>query len=129
MPAAPSSALLLPPPNGQYQGALLSELELEVDVATFIVSLFTAYWFLRLRCRGIGFPFGRRARPWALVIVIGTAVVSSGAGLLIVTVSDHVHTAYAGIAVPLGLWFPRIPPQDLTPRTLGAWLALTGRRG
>ena len=93
-------------------------------VATFVVSLLLANWFLRLRCRGIGPPFGRRARPWALVIVIGTAVVSSGVGLLIVTVSDHVHTAYAGIAVPLGLWFPRIPPQDLTPRTLGAWLAL-----
>lgn len=93
-------------------------------VATFVVSLFLANWFLRLRYRGIGPPFGRRARPWALVIVIGTAVVSSGAGLLIVAASDHVHAAYAGIAVPLGLWFPRIPPQDLTARTLGAWLAL-----
>ena len=93
-------------------------------VATFVVSLFLANWFLRLRYRGIGPPFGRRARPWALVIVIGTAVVSSGVGLLIVAASDHVHAAYAGIAVPLGLWFPRIPPQDLTARTPGAWLAL-----
>jgi hypothetical protein len=93
-------------------------------VATFIVSLFLACWFLRLRCRGVGPPFGRRARPWALFIVVGTAVVSSGAGLLIATASNHVHAAYAGIAVPVGLWFPRMPPQDLTPRTLGAWLAL-----
>jgi hypothetical protein len=93
-------------------------------VATFIVSLLLAYWFLRLRCRGIGPPFGRRARPWALFIVVGTAVVSSGVGLLIVAASSHVHSAYAGIAVPAGLWFPRMPPQDLTPRTLGGWLAL-----
>ncbi len=93
-------------------------------VATFIVSLFLASWFLRLRCRGIGPPFGRRARPWALFIVVGTAVVSSGAGLLIVAASNHVHAAYAGIAGSAGLWFPRMPPQDLTPRTLGAWLAL-----
>jgi hypothetical protein len=93
-------------------------------VGTFVVSLFVAYWFLRLRCRGIGPPFGRRARPWALLIVVGTAVVSAGVGLLIVGASDHVHAAYTGVLVPVGLWFPKMPPQDLTPRTLGAWLAL-----
>jgi hypothetical protein len=91
--------------------------------ATFVASLFLSCWFLRLRCRGIGPPFGRRARPWALFIVLGTAIVSSGIGLLIATAS-HVHAAYAGIAVPAGLWFPQLPPRDLTPRTLGAWLAL-----
>ena len=93
-------------------------------VGTFVVSLFLAYWFLRLRCRGIGPPFARRARRWALFIVVGTAVVSAGAGLLIVGASDHVHAAYTGVLVPVGLWFPRLPPQELTPRTLGAWLAL-----
>jgi hypothetical protein len=93
-------------------------------VGTFVLSLVLGYWFLRLRCRRKGRPFGPRARGWALLIVVGTAVLSAGAGLLIVAASDHVHAAYTGIIVPVGLWFPRMPPQDLTPRTLGAWLAL-----
>jgi len=92
-------------------------------VGTFVLSLFLAYGFLRLRCRGIGPPFGPRARPWALLIVVGTAVVSAGVGLLIVAASDHVHAAYVGVIVPGGLWLGRMPP-DLVPRSLGAWLAL-----
>jgi len=92
-------------------------------VGTFVLSLFLAYGFLRLRCRGIGPPFGPRARPWALLIVVGTAVVSAGVGLLIVAASDHVHAAYVGVIVPGGLWLSRMPP-DLVPRSLGARLAL-----
>ena len=93
-------------------------------VGTFVVSLFLAYWFLRLRCRGIGHPFGPRARRWACLIVVGTAVLSAGVGLLIVALSDHVHAAFTGLLVPVGLRFPKMPPEDLTPKTLGAWLAL-----
>jgi len=93
-------------------------------VGTFVLSLFLAYGFLRLRCRGIGPPFGPRARPWALLIVVGTAVLSAGVGLLIVAASDHVHAAYVGVIVPGGLWLGRMPPDRLVPRSLGAWLAL-----
>jgi hypothetical protein len=80
-------------------------------VGTFVVSLLVASWFLRLRCRGIGPPFGPRARYWALFIVVATAVVSAGVGIVIVAASHDVGTAFAGIIVPGGLGLGRLPPQ------------------
>ena len=79
-------------------------------VGTFVLSLGLAYGFLRLRCRGIGPPFGPRARYWAFLIVVATAIVSTGVGLLIVAASNHIHAAYLGIIVPGGLWFSKMPP-------------------
>src|ERR1700678_4272386 len=87
---------------------------------TFVLSLILAYGFLRLRCRGIGPPFGPRARYWALFIVVATAVISAGVGLLIVVSSDHVP-AYVALVVPSGLWLSKLPPQrdrDMLPRNL-----------
>jgi len=95
--------------------------------ATFVVSLFLAYWFLRIRCRGIGPPFGPRARPWALLIVAGTAALSAGLGLLIAAATGHAHAAFLGVIVPAGLWLPRMPPGQLVPRTLPDRLALPFR--
>jgi CHAT domain len=95
-------------------------------VATFALSLILAYWFLLLRCRGIGRPFGPRARYWAFFIVVGTAILSSVVGLLLVVVGNHVP-AYAALVVPGGLWLSKLPPQrdrDLHPRTLPAVLTL-----
>jgi len=43
--------------------------------------------------------------------VAGTAIVSTGVGLLIVAASRHSPAAYAGIIVPGGLWFSKLPPQ------------------
>jgi hypothetical protein len=80
-------------------------------VGTFAVSLILAYGFLRLRCRAVGPPFGPRARFWACLIVVGTAVVSTAVGLVIVAASDHVHAAFVGIVVPGGLWFTSLPPR------------------
>jgi hypothetical protein len=99
----------------------------EGGVGTFALSLMVAYWFLRLRCRGIGPPFGPRARYWALFIVVGTAIVSTGVGLLILAASHDPGTAYVGIVVPGGLRLSRWPPQrdrDLLPGTLSALLTL-----
>ena len=87
---------------------------------TFVLSLIVAYGFLRLRCRGIGPPFGPRARYWALFIVVGTAVTSSAVGLLLVVAGKHVP-AYVAIIVPSGLWLSKLPPQrdrDMLPRNL-----------
>jgi hypothetical protein len=96
-------------------------------VATFALSLILAYGFLRLRCRGVGPPFGPRARPWALLIVVATAIVSTGVGLLLVAASRHMPAAYVGVVVPGGLWFSKLPPQrdrDLMHRTLAGVLTL-----
>jgi len=103
-------------------------------IGTFVPSLVLAYWSLRLRCRRLGppfgpqvlrlgAPFGRRARYWALFIVVATAIVSTGVCLLIGAVSSHVNAVYVGIIVSGGLWFSRIPPQrdrDMLPRTLSS---------
>jgi hypothetical protein len=80
-------------------------------VGTFALSLILAYGFLRLRCRGVGPPFGPHARFWAFGIVLATATASTGVGLLIVAASNHVHAAYVGILVPSGLWLSKLPPR------------------
>jgi hypothetical protein len=97
-------------------------------VGTFVLSLILAYGFLRLRCRRIGPLFGPLARPWSFLIVMGTAILSAGAGLLIVAASDHIHAAYVAIILPGGLWFSKMPPEHLVPRTVADWLALPFRR-
>jgi hypothetical protein len=94
-------------------------------VGTFVVSLIVAYMFLRMRCRGIGPPFGRRARYWGLFIVASTAVASTAVGLLLLAAS-HVP-ALVGVVVPGGLWLTKVPPQrdrDMQPRTWSAVLTL-----
>lgn len=96
-------------------------------VATFALSLILAYLFLKLRCRKIGSPFGPRARYWALFIVVGTAVVSAGLGLVIAVASHTGQAGYVGIIVPGGLWFRKFPPdrdRDLLPRTAASLLTL-----
>ena len=96
-------------------------------VGTFALSLILAYGFLRLRCRGVGNPFGRRARYWAVLIMVATALVSTGVGLVLVAASSHDPAAYVGVVVPGGLWFSKLPPQrdrDLFHRTLAGLLTL-----
>ena len=96
-------------------------------VATFALSLVLACMFLRMRCRGIGPPFGPHARYWASFIVLGTAAVSTAVGMLIVVASSHSGAAYVGILVPTGLHLSKLPPQrdqDMQPRTMANVLTL-----
>ena len=78
---------------------------------TFVLSLIVAYGFLRLRCRGIGSPFGPRARYWAWLIMVATAAAATGVGAAIVAASSAAF-AYVGLVVPAGLWFIKLPPQS-----------------
>ena len=91
-------------------------------VVTFVLSLVFASWFLKLRCRGVGPPFGPRAWPWAVVIVVATAIVSTGVGLVIVAASHHAPTAAVGIIVPGGLWLTSVSAPRDRPGLLAAWL-------
>jgi hypothetical protein len=96
-------------------------------VGTFTLSLALACGFLLLRCRGVGPPFGPHARPWALLIVVLTAMVSTGVGLFLVAVSHRIPAVYAGVVVVAGLWFTRVPPRrdrDMLARTLASWPTL-----
>jgi hypothetical protein len=80
---------------------------------TFVLSVVTAAAFLQLRCRGVGDPFGPHARPWAVVIVLATALVSAGCGLLIFAASHQAPAALAGVAISGGLWLTSVsPPRD-----------------
>jgi hypothetical protein len=89
-------------------------------VGTFVVSLAVACVFLQMRCRGIGPPFGPHARPWAVLITVATALVSTGFGLLILAASHEASAALAGIVVPGGLWLTNVgPPRD---RLRAGWL-------
>lgn len=71
---------------------------------TFAISAVSAYVFLLLRCRGIGYPFGPRARWWAMAVVLMTAIVATGLGVAAVAVSDHLRAVYIGVLLPSGLW-------------------------
>jgi len=90
-------------------------------VGTFAVSLLFACVFLRMRCRGVGPPFGRHARPWAVVIVLATALVATGFGLLILAASHQAPAALVGVIVPGGLWLTSVSaPRD---RLRSGWLS------
>ena len=90
-------------------------------VGTFAVSLIFACVFLQMRCRGVGPPFGRHARPWAVFIVLITALVSTGFGLLILAASHQAPAALAGVVVPGGLWLTNVSaPRD---RLRAGWLS------
>lgn len=84
---------------------------------TLAISAVSAYLFLQLRCKGIGYPFGPRARWWAMAVVLMTAMVATGLGVAAVAVSDHLRAVYIGVLVPSGLWLGK---QSATHR---------GRRG
>src|SRR5260370_33642696 len=91
-------------------------------VGTFFVSLVFAWLFLIIRCRGVGPPFGPHAKPWAVVILVGTALVSAGLGLLILAASHQAPAAYGGIVGPGGLWFTTVSPPRDRPGALAARL-------
>ena len=89
-------------------------------VVTFALSLILSCTFLRMRCRGVGTPFGPRARYWGTFIAVSTAAVSTAVGMLIVAASSHSGAAYAGIIVAPGLLLSKVPPQrdlEMRPRT------------
>jgi hypothetical protein len=82
-----------------------------IVAGTSVISLVSAYGFLRLRCRGTGNPFGRRARWWAISIVVMTAAVSTGVGLLAIAAGGHTIAAYVGLILPGGLWLGKASGQ------------------
>jgi hypothetical protein len=97
----------------------------------FILSIASAYGFLRLRYRGTGRPFGPRARRWAITIVIITAVVSTGLGLTLAAVSHRIEVAAISLVLPSSLWLSKLLPQRhwaRPPGTLADWLQLPFRR-
>jgi hypothetical protein len=96
-------------------------------VVTFALSLILSCTFLRMRCRGVGTPFGPHARYWGIFIAVGTAVVSTAVGVLIVAASRHSGAAYAGIIVAPGLLLTKVPPYrdlEMRPRTGAQLLTL-----
>lgn len=83
-------------------------------VGTFALSLVVASRFIRLPCHGHGRPFGRHSWPWAWLVMVATAVVSTGVGLLIAAASREMLAALAGVLVPGGLALITLPPQART---------------
>ncbi len=90
---------------------------------TFVLSILVASRLLRLRCRGIGPPFGPRAKYWAISIIVVVAAFSTGLGIALAAVIHGVEAVLIGPVLSGGLWFAKIPPQrdlDMRPRTLTA---------
>ena len=90
---------------------------------TFVLATVVAYGFLRLRSRRIGPLFGPRARYWAVIIIMITAVVSTGLGIALAALIHGVAAVSIGAVLPATLWFANIPPRrdlEMRPRTLTA---------
>jgi hypothetical protein len=87
---------------------------------TFALSMVSAYAFLRLRCRGTGPPFGRRAKWWAITVIVLTAMVSTGISMVAVAVSDHARAVFLGLVIPSGLWLGQVA-ADRQHRRASAW--------
>ena len=81
----------------------------------------SAYAFLRLRCRGAGYPFSRRAKWWAMSVILLTAILATGVSLAAVAVTDHVRAAFLGLVIPSGLWIGQVSTQEGRQRA-AAWL-------
>ena len=87
---------------------------------TFALSAVSAYAFLRLRCRGSGDPFGRRAKWWAMTVIVLTAILSTGVSVAAVAVSDHARAAFLGLVIPSGLWIGQVSTHRGLQRTATA---------
>jgi hypothetical protein len=88
---------------------------------TFVLSMVSAYAFLRLRCRGAGYPFSRRAKWWAVSVILLTAILATGVSLAVVAVTDQVRAAFLSLVIPSGLWIGQGSTQDGRRRST-AWL-------
>jgi len=102
---------------------------------TIVLSVISACAFLRLRCRGIGNPYGPLAKRWSYTIIAITVVISVGLSLVLVAASGQVHTAYIGFLLPVGLWLARVSGDlgtghgsSLQPRGLAGVLTFPLRR-
>ena len=101
---------------------------------SIVVSVISAYVFLRIRCRGSGNPFGPLARRWAYTVILLTAAISTGLGLAVVAASGHVRTAYVGLILPSSLWLGKVTADrartrgSLLPRRLASGLTFPLRR-
>jgi hypothetical protein len=91
-------------------------------LGAFVLSILSAYGLLRLRCRGVGYLFGPRARPWAVTIIMVVAIISTGLGVALAAVTHSIGAAYISLVIPGGLRFIKFPPEHLVPRTLGLTL-------
>lgn len=80
-------------------------------VGAFVLSIVSAYVFLRLRYRGVGLPFGPRARQWAITIILITAIASTGIGLALAAVSDRIEVVCISLAIPSSMWLIKLFPQ------------------
>lgn len=90
----------------------------------------SAYAFLRVYCRGTGYPFGPRSRWWAITVIVIISAISTGLGIAAVAASHHMRAAYVGLAVPSALWLqkPAAKRGTLEPARLAGWLTFPLRR-
>jgi hypothetical protein len=77
---------------------------------TFALACASATFFLFLRCEGKGRLFGPSSRRWALSVIGVTSVVSTGAAFVVVTIVNHLPSAFVGVGVlaPSWLWVGQI---------------------
>jgi hypothetical protein len=87
---------------------------------TFGLACASATFFLFLRCHDTGPPFARHSRPWALLVILVTSVLSTGAAFVGLVVVHHLPGVFVGVGLvgPSGLWLSEIHSQREERRSL-----------
>jgi len=87
---------------------------------TFGLACASATFFLFLRCHDTGPPFGRNSRPWALLVIAVTSILSTLAAFVGLAVVNHLPGAFVGVGIvgPSGLWLSEIHSQREERRSL-----------
>lgn len=87
---------------------------------TFGLACASATFFLFLRCHDTGPPFARNSRPWALLVILVTSVVSTAAAFVGLALVHHMPSAFLGVGIvgPSGLWLSEIRSQREERRSL-----------
>jgi hypothetical protein len=77
---------------------------------TFALACASATFFLLLRCEGRGRAFGPRSKPWALLVILLTSLLSAGGAAALAVLGRYVPAVILslGIAAPGSLCLGRI---------------------
>jgi hypothetical protein len=88
---------------------------------TFVLACASAAFFLFLRCHGTGRPFGPNSRPWALLVIVVTGLLSTAIGFASVIILSRLPFASLGLGLvaPSGLWLSEIRSKRDERRGLG----------
>ena len=66
---------------------------------TFVLTCAIATFSIQLRCDGKGRPFGPTSRPWAILVITLTSILSVSGAVVLALLGSHIPVALLGLGV------------------------------